>query len=276
MTTPVDYMVRHQVAAPPAAPRLYGLLSVAVEAEESGTVAEEGEGSGADAPAPWERGVEYYSPLCNMETGSLEGWCPTGDRVLSPFRPVRVEGAPVTVTSGSVCVAPTFDAEQAAREQLERGEEYRIEQEWWDRAIAQAPMVAPGPMPLDCAIGRLEGMATRVYGGQPVLHVPRQLLPQLFRHNLAQRTTDGAQLETPWGTPIAAGAGYALDTVDAEDTLVLLTGQVTVWRTSPIATGHFEARSNERIGEADRIYVVTADCLALSAAVPNCPGGGVL
>lgn len=266
MTTPVDYVVRHQVVAPPATPRLYGLLTVAVE----------GEGSGADAPAPWERGVEYYSPLCDMETGSLEGWCPTGDKVVTPWQPVRVEGVPITVTSGSVCVAPTFDAELAALEQLERGEGYRVEQEWWDHTVTQAPMVAPGPMPLECAIGRLEGAAAQVYGGQPVLHVPRHLIPQLFRLGLAQQAPGGTQLATPWGTPIAAGAGYALDQVDAEDSLILLTGQVTVWRTVPIVNGHFEARSNERMAIAERTYVITADCLALSAAVPNCPGGGGL
>lgn len=261
MSTPVGYIPRYEVSAPPVAPRPFGLLSVAVE----------GAGSPAAGPSPWERGVDYYSPLCDSRTGSLEGFCPESDETekeLTPFAPVRVEGGPFTVTSGTICTAPTFDAENEAEAQLNRGEAFRVEDRFFRHKADSTEMVDLGEAPdVVCAIGALEAYAARHYGGRPILHVPVILMPMLFRDQLAR--VDGDRLVTQWGTPIAVGAGYPQDT----PTPILITGVVTMWRTEVFVNSDFNVRRNQRLAIAERTYVLTADCLAAGIVVPGCPGG---
>ncbi|MGO1832801.1 MAG: hypothetical protein ACTH0M_11555, partial [Brevibacterium yomogidense] len=95
-------------------------------------------------------------------------------------------------------------------------------------------------------------------------------MPVLMAARLVVR--DGDQLVTPWGTRVVVGAGYPGEPVDAELRL-LVTGEVGVWRTEPVVTGDFDVRSNERTAIAERLYVLTADCLAAAVTVPACPGG---
>ena len=259
MSTPPEAL-RYPVAPPSAVPRPFGLLSVAVE----------GEGSPAAGPAPWERGVDYYSPLCNRATGSLEGWCPEPDfeKELVPFDPVRVEGAPFTVTSGSICTAPSFDAEVEAEVQLARGEAYRVEELFFAGQLTRPELADLGAASdIACALGALEAYAASHYGARPVLHAPVVLLPLLFRDRLVER--DGERIVTGWGTPVAVGAGYP----QSDPATLLITGQVTAWRTEPFTNSDFNVRKNERLAIAERTYVLTADCLAAAITVPGCPGG---
>lgn len=259
MSTPLPPQLRFPVEAPPAQPRPYGLLSVAVE----------GAGSPAGDPAPWERGVDYYSPLCQMDTGSLEGWCPTTDKDITPYDPVRVEGAPFTVTSGSFCTAPGFDAEQAALDQLRRGENFRAERIFWDEQMSRADLVDLQDGPMACMVGALEAHAAEHYGANPVMHVPMILLPHMFEMRLL--VADGNRLVTPWGTPVAAGAGYPNPDLTEEGfAQILMTGQVTYWRTQPIVNSDFNPRNNQSTAVAERTYVITADCLAVTATVEVC------
>lgn len=260
MSTPPE-VLRYPVAPPPAAPRPFGLLSVAVD----------GEGSPAAGPAPWERGVDYYSPNCNAATGSLEGFCPAPDETekeLVPFDPVRVEGIPFTVTSGTICLAPSFDAEAEAEAQLARGEAFRVEDLFFAAQLARPDLVDLGESPdITCALGALEAYAAVHYGAQPVLHVPVILMPMIFRY--ARPVREGDRLVTGWGTPIAIGAGYP----QTDPATLLITGAVTVWRTEVITNSDFNVRKNERLAIAERTYALTADCIAATVTIPGCPGG---
>lgn len=260
MSTPPE-VIRYPVAPPPAAPRPFGLLSVAVD----------GSGSPGAGPAPWERGVDYYSPNCGAQGTTLDGYCPVPDETekeLTPFDPTRVEGAPFTVTSGTICTAPTFDAEAEARAQLARGEGYRVEDKFFEMQLARPDLEALGSVDdMACALGLLEGWAGASYVGRPVLHMPLLLMPLLFREHLAR--VEGDQIVTQWGTPIAAGAGYG----DRDTTTILVTGVVTMWRTEVFVNSDFDVRKNERFAIAERTYVLTADCIAATVTVPGCPGG---
>lgn len=271
MSTPIlGTDVRFTVAPPAAQPRPFGLLSVA--------------GRGQAPPAgSFERGIDYWSPNCNNTTGSLDGYCPTaGEKEFTPFAPVKVSGLPRPVYSGGVCVQPGFDAEAEAVAQLDRGEQYRLESVFWADQLARADLVElstpeAGDTLLACALGALEEWAAGHYAGRPVLHVPLRLIPIMSQLRLLERTADG--LETPWGTPVSAGAGYGdpAATTPPAELSVLITGQVTLWQSDVIANRDFEPRTNEHIGLAERVYVVTADCLAAAIKVPICtaptPGG---
>lgn len=265
MSTPIPDVVRYVVPPPAAAPRPFGLFSVAAE----------GAGSPApvDDPGVWERGVDYWSPNCSLNTGSLDDWCPAVDpeKELTPYAPVKVSGPMFVVHSGSVCVAPNFDGEAEARAQLERGEQYRAEQVFWDQQVAREDFVdvlGPGVTALSeaCGIGLLEAYAAEHYGARPVLHIPVSLVPLLMSQYILAEP-EGGRLVTRWGTPVVAGAGYP------QQNRILITGTVTMWRTEIYSNARFEPRSNENIGLAERTFVITADCLAAAVTVPGCLGG---
>lgn len=260
MTTAVEgFTPRYEVAAPTAAPRPFGLLSLAVQAA-----------GGAPATA-YKNGVRYWSEMCDLNTGSLEGFCPDGEKEITPYAPVPVEGAPFLVTSGVVCVAPNFAAGDRATAHLGRGEQHRAETIFWEQQTIRPDLVDLGAAPTpDCALGKLEAHAAKNYAGAPVLHVPTRYLPVLVAHQ--QVTRAGDRLETVWGTRVVVGSGYPGDP-DDETLTLLLTGEVGIWRTTPVATEDFDTRTNERSAVAERLYVLTADCLAAAITVPACPGG---
>lgn len=269
MSTPVPgFDVRFPVSPPPQAPRPFGLFSHAVE----------GAGSPApvNAPGDWERGVWYWSNNCNLKSGSLDGWCPTDDpsKPIDPYAPVRVEGTPFTVHSGQFCVLPTFDAEAEARAQLERGEQYRYEQVFWDQQQSRPDLVDLGTAPSEaCGLGMLEAYAAEHYGARPVLHVPVSLMPLLMEHYLIREPVgdepNRQRIFTRWGTPIVVGAGYP----QGSPAQIMITGVVTMWRTDIFTNTHFDPPSNQQMAIAERSIVLTADCLAAVVTVPGCSGG---
>lgn len=259
MSTPVGYVPRFEVSAPPVAARPFGLFSVAAE------------GATLEDSGVFERGAAYWSTACDLTTGSLDGWCPSGEKEMEPFAPVRVEGSPFVITSGVFCYAPTFDAETAARAQLARGEQYRAENIFWEQQTTRLDLAELGQQSTAaCALGVLEAHAARHYGGSPVLHVPVRYMPVLVAARLVQR--DGDRMVTPWGTRVVVGAGYPGGS-DATELTLLITGELGMWRSDVIANADFDVRTNERMAIAERLYVLTADCLAASVTVPACPGG---
>lgn len=267
MSTPIPGTgVRIPVSPPPAAPRPFGLFSHAVEGA--------GSPSPVDAPGDWERGVWYWSNNCNLTTGSLDGWCPADDptKPIEPYAPVRVDGDPFTVHSGQFCVLPTFDAEAEARAQLARGEQYRVEDVFFNQQVARRDLIRLGQYPnLTCVIGELERIAARGYGARPVLHVPVSVMPQMMSEYLITEWSDNReQLFTRWGTPVVVGAGYP----QINPAPILMTGVVSMWRTEVIANEHFDPPTNQKMAIAERTYVVTADCFAALATVStSCSGG---
>lgn len=249
---------RYPVAAPAGVARPFGLLSVAAE----------GAGSSGAGPAPWERGVSYHSSSCNLLTGTVDGVCHIPDDTIvdiSAFQPVYVEGAPFTVTSGLVCVAPSFDAEAEALAQLTRGEAYQVERRFYTDTTSSDLYVPLGRSgSVDCALGLLEEYAAIHYAGQPIIHAPLQLVGVLFRDGKVIR--DGDRITTQWGTPVALGAGYQSDGLPT----LLVTGQVTAWKSDPFVNTDFSTKTNERSAIAERTYAITSDCLAAGVVVDAC------
>lgn len=265
LSTPIPgFDVRYPVSPPPAESRPFGLLSTAVDGA--------GSPASVDNPGPWERGVDYFSSLCNLNSGSLEGWCPLDEpsKEITPFAPVRVEGVPFTVHSGATCGLATFDARGEATAQLERGEQFRVERVFWDQQSMRPDQVDLGTaVDHACGIGALEAYAAEHYGARPVLHVPVSLLPLLTRDYLV-RPPEGDRLFTWWGTPVVVGAGYPQES----PAQIMITGTVSVWRTAVVVEDFFDPRSNQQMALAERTYVLTADCLSAVITVPGCSEGG--
>lgn len=127
-------------------------------------------------------------------------------------------------------------------------------------------------------LGLLEGYLAECYGGEGVIHVPRQALAHLGAYNLVDR--DGQQLRTLGGNLVAAYSAprqfYApAGTVAADGQAWLYaTGAVYVWR-SPIqrnanATAEFigvAGAKNDNYYVAYRTYAWSWDCCHLAAQV---------
>lgn len=138
------------------------------------------------------------------------------------------------------------------------------------------------------AVGLLEAYLAECYGGEGVIHVPRQALAHLGAYNLVDR--EGQQLRTLGGNIVAAysaprqslspaGAAAA-----AGEAWFYATGTAYVWR-SPIqhnaaATSEFlnvAGARNDTYYVAYRTYAMSWDCCHLAAQVSlgGIVGGGI-
>lgn len=273
-----------EVAPPEFTPYRYGLLSAAQRVEGGGR---------------WELGgVNYTTAGCPNETEEWVTRCPVDPPPSEPppekTLPTglnQVEGKPFMLYDGAACYPHTGRTEeeliQLAIDNLIAGEQERLEAKFWEQIRQQATIVPPpGGTSADAwtnyclAVGTLDDLLAKTYGGIGVLHSPRFMIASATQKRLTRR--DGGRLLDPADNPWAFGAGYTLngppipgnDDNPAGDGNVWLiaTGPVVLRRSDIQTHATFGIRDNERRALAERNYVLTADCpaLAVRVTIPEC------
>lgn len=253
-----------EIAAPPALPNPYGLLSVAPPVSV--------------ADPHWLQGVEFES-LCGGRGVRREAFafCPdpqpaaaTPDRwcqwvSLSPFAVFALSDT--SVQHG----IPDEQLERQTRARLLAGEASAVEQE----LRAQLALAVPAPQTvaitgytgrdkLIAGVAYLEQRLNEVYPSLGVIHVDRMAGGLLGDY----LSPVGGRLVTPLGTPVAVEAtgddGAAVPTV----TTMYATGQMVVYN-GPVETTQFDdlAGVNDVRVKALRPWLVGWDCTAIGATV---------
>jgi hypothetical protein len=273
-----------EVAPPEFTPYRYGLLSVAQRMEGSGR---------------WELGgVNYTTHGCPNGTDEWVTRCPVDPPPPGPPPEKnvptglnQVEGKPFMLYDGAACYPHTGRTEQELLDlavgNLIAGEQKRLEAKFWEQMRQTATIVDPPAGSVDdawanfcLAVGTLDDLLAKTYGGIGVLHAPRFLIALATLKNLTHR--DGGRLLGPADNPWAFGAGYNLNgpPVSGDDDNPAGTGQAWLYITGPVVLRRsdiqthatFGIRDNERRALAERNYVLTADCpaLAVKVTIPEC------
>lgn len=274
-------LARVTVTGPIRPPRRFGLFSVA-EVETS-------------TDPHIQAGVQWVADACEPPATVSDG-CPCPDlKTWTPGRGVQ-DATPFAVVGSWQCAKLGVTLNEAvarARTQLEGGEQQAVEREVWEGTNGAGPRFAH---PDTVVIGEV-GCATDLLAAiesyasafmvQPVVHAPRPVLAHLAADHLIEKVASGARLETPWGTPVAGGPGYAMANTGPDGTpapegswWVYATGPIKVWRGPVIALPEppeqgFVRCSNEFVATAERVYVVGWDCFTAAVLyTPCCPCPG--
>lgn len=267
---------RALVPGPTYAPAPFGLLSVAQV---------------VDDPDPhWRNGIKWEA-TCSPSASTTISPCsevvdpaaaPDGRRAATP--PVKsgdrgvpqAEGPAVTLYATHECavVGRTQQADlDRAGMLLTNGESRALESVLYTgeteagtlpenlQALAEPALGVAGASGLAHALGLLEDDLAQNYGGLGVIHATRGLALALVGERLAQRSTNGARLETVLGTPISAGGGYGTGT------RLYATGAVVVYRGAPSAYPGVDRAVNTSHVIVERTYAYGWDCLASYADV---------
>ncbi len=167
------------------------------------------------------------------------------------------------------------------------GEGRAMEEGFAEATFAGATDLTPSGTAVDIVDGLaiLEEYAATVYGGNPVIHVPRGVGTRLFARHAIVR---GARtLETGLGSLVAAGAGYADITGPSDPatgaTWMFATGTVLVHRgaikdTDPAMILGTQPNINEWWSLVERVYNVGVECFVAAVEVTAtacCGSGGV-
>lgn len=244
-------------------------------------------------------GVQWEPLTCERPT-IVPDQCPCGTHkeVVSP--PGVQDAEPFTVLGSWSCAlgGNTVErAQQRARDHLTAGEQHAVEWAVWtgqadnhepiDEADAyHGPRFAHPDTPVigtvRCAadlLAIIEDYTSQVYTGDPLVHLPRAVLPYLADAGLVTRS--GTHLETPYGTSLVAGAGYGEANTGPDGTRapdgawwVYVTGAMQVWRsdvfTPPNPAAGFSRCSNEMTAIAERTYLVGWECFTAAVLFDPC------
>lgn len=273
------------VAAPPRQTHKYGLFSAVPVVPVSD---------------PHElMGVQWEPLTCERPTIVPDQCpCPTTKEFVPPppvqdVEPFNVLGSWACALGGNTVAA----AQQRARDHLTAGEQQAVEWAVWtgmadnhdplsqDDAY-HGPRFAHPTTPVigtvQCAkdlLAVIEDYTASVYVGQPLVHLPRAVLPHLAAENLV--TTTGTRLETPYGTPLVAGAGYGEANTGPDGVRapagswwVYATGAMQVRRSDvfvpPNPEVGFSRCNNEFVAIAERTYLVGWDCFTAAVLFEPC------
>ena len=284
--------MRVTVPAPVRQPHRYGLFSVASIAD----VTDPHELLGVQwEPLPCERPGLWVDD-CTPHNGSGSGEGGEGGEDVEPdekipaTQPEPVDADPITVYGSWYCQKLGYtldDIQSRARAHLVGGEQQAVEYAVWTGDSGNQPHLAsPDTIELGEAtcpaqlLAMLYTHADTVFTGEPVLHMPRPVVPWLADHTIRE----SGRLVTTQGVPIAAGAGYTEANTGPDGTpapdgsyWVYVTGPVMVRRgpienvPNPTSAG-FNRRDNTLLALAERQYVVGWDaCLTATALfTPSC------
>lgn len=271
------------VPAPVRQPHRHGLFSVASIVD----VTDPHELLGVQwEPLPCEPPGLWIDP-CGPDNGGEDG----GEEDLEKgfaATPEPVEATPITVYGSFHCKKLGYTAAEVtdrARAHLTAGEQQAVEYAVWTGASGNSPYLAdPDTIDLGEAtcpaqlIATLLAYADTAFVGEPVLHMPRPVVPWLADH----LTRESGRLVTTQGVPVAAGAGYTEANTGpggapAPDGAwwVYVTGPVQIRRGSIHSTPPergFNPRTNDVTALAERQFVAGWDsCLAAAALfTPSC------
>lgn len=244
-------------------------------------------------------GIQWEPLTCGRPKVLPTGCCPVA-KEFEPQPPVQ-DAEPFTVMGSWTCTLGLTGVEEAqrrAREHLTVGEQQAVEWAVW---TGQVDMVEPldpadtfhGPRfahpstpvigTVHCAADLLAVIAqytSTVYNGSPLVHLPQAVLPYLAGSHLLS-VVNGSRLETPYGTPLVAGAGYGEANTGPDGTpappgswWVYVTGAMQVYRgdvfTPPDPEAGFSRCNNEMVALAERTYLVGWDCFTAAVLFEPC------
>lgn len=137
---------------------------------------------------------------------------------------------------------------------------------------------AGGAVSLRDAIGRAEQYLAENYGGVGVLHMDRRTVAHAMTDGLI--FVNGEQLQTVFGTLVAAGGGYDLAVGPDEDPSespsvghwIYVTGAVFGWKSAVedvpgTYSGSIDRGTNTQIVLAEQVFVVAWECVAAAIQV---------
>lgn len=277
-------LARVPVSSPTFTPLSFGLLSAAEIVTEGGT--------------KWELGIDLTPNACE-EAGTTVAPCPTPTSITKAPNITGVDnrGAEAfTVFAEIICNPVGFDDvefQDRTVAALTNGEGRAVERVFWTGAAGgttiephlaanaesidargfvmqtAATVVTGSAMNVTRAIGLLEGALSNCYGGEGVIHVPREALAHLSAATLIYR--DGQRLRTQGGNIIAAYSpnlrtGPAgTNPAAANDFWFYATGAVNIRRSGVRVIGAdmtaaLNRSENTIVMIAERTYVINWDC----------------
>lgn len=234
-------------------------------------------------------GVQW-EPLTCASPKVLSDGCPCPPSKEFEPAPGVQQADPFVVMGSWACGLPgnsVDEAQRRARRHLELGEQQAVERAVWTGAAGAAPWFAHESTPnlgtVHCATDLLavvEDYAATHSTGAPLLHLPRPVLPYLAADRLVA-PVGGTRLETGYGTPVVAGAGYVEANIGPGGVpappgawWVYATGAMQVWRgpviTPPDPVAGFSRCNNEFVALAERIYLVGWDCFTAAVLFEPC------
>lgn len=290
---------RQLVSPPVFSDRAYGLLSV-VQARYD------------EPDQHWRNGITWQD-LCGMAGTTVDPFCTdlTVSSKIANFT-TPVYGAQPFTVFGEVDCSPVGYSQQEQRaralDALGRAESWQVERTFWTgSAAATGNMVYPhlaantavydpniATIQLQCAatavsgsvildivegVGRLEAAMANCYNGQPTIHVPKVLGPQLGQWGVVK--ADGGVLKTLSGSLVALGAGYTGSgpdgTIPSNAVWIYATPPVIAYR-SGMETFAFreslDRTTNTVKTIAERTYVLGFSCCCFYA-LPVSLGGDI-
>lgn len=182
-------------------------------------------------------------------------------------------GYPFAVYAGVECDLINGPYADQAQARLTGSEEYLVSKAFYELTmlgdqpfpavqVAAALPATTAPGDLADLIGQMEQYASLVYAGTPVLHMNRRTASLAIAADVLVRDPLTGALETAQGTPVANAPGYP-------DDVIFITGQVHLWR-GPVETYDVQAvMTNTAMTLAERLYVVSTECLLAYAGVPG-------
>jgi len=211
-------------------------------------------------------GAWYLSDACGGPLEEWDEWCTMNPVARKLFEGdyELVEGEPFMVYAGVDCVMQDVaEAKTRASNKLTLNEGRNVD----THVLAQAEAAAVdlgGPFTLNEAIGLAEGYAATVYGGKPVLLIPRVLVPCACQSNLLESNLDGTlttcsgSLVAPVTTPVVAPSLGTPLTIYVTGQITLLQGPITA--VSVPSQLHGDGTFAPARALAERIYVPLLEC----------------
>ncbi|HEU4913071.1 MAG TPA: hypothetical protein VFV76_14370 [Actinomycetes bacterium] len=192
-----------------------------------------------------------------------------------------VTADPITLYTlyGCRTVGDVVRSKTRAVQMLNLGEGRALERGFWAARLAGGASVQDltGTVgSAEAGLATLEGWASDVYGGIPVIHVPRNIGSILGTRQAIER--HGTHLETVQGALVASGGGYMLNTAPgggaaaAGTSWMYATGAVTIMRGTATVQGPVMRTidgDNEQVSLAERTFVAATECFIAAIRVNN-------
>lgn len=186
-----------------------------------------------------------------------------------------VDGQPFGVYKMTECKDLHGDDTEWARNSLALGEAHAVESGFMQAHLAQPATDLPNgttAVSLVNGIAILEGYAADVYGGVPILHMPRSVATRALAADALMPGLDFT-ITTQQGALVANGGGYSLnlgptgDPAPAGQAWLYVTGMVTLTRGPVQAHRVLDVENNDQVVLAERVYVPSVDCFTAAVLV---------
>src|SRR5262245_5210748 len=218
-------------------------------------------------------GALYLTDACGDGGVWTEiSWFPSENPPTKQFAgaPDIVESStPFAVYSGVQCdLARQEEQAQRARARLDFTERHQIDLQFTQNILPNRAFGVGGPFPLGRAIGMLENFAASVYGGVPVLYIPRTLIPEATQQGMITPSLNGG-LVTAQGSVVA---NVDVDpftsplTIWASGAVTLIQGPLIEVVTPPGFNPDL-TNANDARALAERLYVPLIECFVAQATI---------